>query len=586
MSENENFVRLVSEMTLEERKSLLDRISVQSNISKDPLYEERTDPPPIDVEEKYGRLPWYFHVWFMLLSMFKTVSKVKLYEESQVNKVGKMVQVAAPGVYDYKRNMFLPLFYETLTEVRDGARFFYNALNVSINRDRGAFYSFLGSLEMPEIHERLQNQTNPHLIAKRIAEAKEADLRKIAFHDMSDILGEITQEQRNVMYNHARSLECLKELASFRFDKLLLSFTHDPVKQGHFSPAGAMVEPLEKLNNILNSFKEPPAITLIESLFVFILHEHIDEENASTSPNIDMEMRQLLVKAENALVAIRTFNKEVPLTLILRCAGRNMSLSTQQVTGGEDWFVVYHDYWRERIEEQLAEYRSMRRQEELLESLRTFFNEKPLVIMENVYTKTNPNPELLPISGTFSLSFLMTFYSAVFISDINNELRHILIDGKFSRRENRTVFTENYNNVIKLEDDIKLLDKKLSHVGEYGKRFALAMSENSLQMRRRKTQVIIDDASEEAEELVSRTKLSIEGLITMLSAIITKDSNGEYTTLINMNHFMAKEDTAVDLSILTAKGKAFIENVQGMIKKFQIVLSILEDIEVLQLDEQ
>lgn len=577
MTENENFTHLVSEMTLEERNQLLERLSVQSNISKDPLYEDKEEIPPMEIEDQFSQLPWYEHVWFFILSLFKTISRVKLFEENRVTKLGRHIQTIAPGVFDYKRNMFLPLFYQSLVDMRDGARFFYSVLDGSVNRDKGALYAFLGSLEMNEIHQRLQFQTNPHLISQRQPEAKEADLRKTAFHEMNEAFAEITQEQRNIMYQHARSLDCLKELASFRYERVLLSFTFDPVMQGYFSPAHVMLESLENLNNILFSFKEPLSITLIESLFVFNLQEHFDEENGT----VDIEMRDLLSKAENALVAIRTFNREIPLTLILRCAGRNMALNPHQITGGEDWFVIYHDYWRERIEQQLTEYRGMRRQQELLESLKTFFNGKSLKSMDHIYSEANQDG--LPIRGTFSLSFLLTFYSIVFINNINNGLRNILIDGKFARRENRTVFTEHYNNLIKLEDDIQLLDTQLSLSGDYGKRYALAMSETSLQARRRKIQVALDDASDEAEEIINRTKTSIEGLITMLTAIITKDDHGDYTTLINMAHFMVKDNTT-DLSTLTAKGMAFLNTMHNVIQKFEKTLQILEDIAVLELD--
>ncbi|MDR2536432.1 MAG: DUF5312 domain-containing protein [Treponema sp.] len=577
MTENGTFSRLVSEMSLEDRNHLLERLSVQSNISKDPLYAVEEEQALLDIEEQFSRLPWYQHLWFFILSLFKTITQLKLYEESQVTKIGKKIQTIAPGVFDYKRNMLLPIFYESLTDIRDGARFFYSALDTSINRDKGAFYAFLGSLEMGDIHERLQTQTNPHLIAARTPESKETDLRKVAFHEMNEALGEITQEQRAIMYQHAHSLECLKELASFRYDRLLLSFTFDPVIQGHLSPAHVMREPLEKLNNILFSFKTPPSMSLIESLFVFIMHEQIEEEGAG----VEVEMRDLLTKAENALVAIRTFNKHIPLTLILRCAGRNMALNPQAITGGEDWFMIYHDYWKERIEQQLTEYRGQRRQQELIESLGSFFNGKNMKNLDHAYSEANQDG--LPIRGTFSLSFLLTFYSIVFINDINNGLRNILIDGKFTRRENRTIFTENYNNLIKLEDDIKLLDNQLSLSGDYGKRFSLALSETSLQARRRKSQVVLDDASEQAEEIITRTKTSIEGLITILTSIITKDGNGQYTTLINMTHFMAKSETA-DLSVLTAKGMAFLNSMHDIIQKFQKTLRIMEDIVILELD--
>lgn len=533
----------------------------------------------LDIEEQFSRLPWYQHIWFFVLSLFKTISQIKLYEESQVKKTGKKIQAQAPGVFDYKRNMLLPIFYESMTDMRDGARFFYSALDTSINRDRGAFYAFLGSLEMGDVHQRLATQTNPQLIIEKFPESKEADLRKVAFHEMGEALAAITPEQRAMMYQHARSLECLKELASFRFDRLLLSFTFDAVLQGRLSPAHVMKEPLEILNNILFSFKDPPSMALIESLFVFMLHERLEDE----ASGMELEMRELLTKAENALVAIRNFNKHIPLTLILRCAGRNMTLEPQVITGGEDWFVIYHEYWKERIEQQLAEYRSQRRQQELIESLGSFFSGKNMRILEYAYSESNVDG--LPIRGTFSLSFLLTFYSIVFINDINNGLRNILIDGKFTRRENRTSFTENYNNLIKLEDDIKLLDTHLSFSGDYGKRYSLALGETSLQSRRRKMQVVLDDASDEAEEIVTRTKTSIEGLIAILMAIITKDGNGQYTTLINMTYFMAKTETA-DLSILTTKGQAFLNTMNDIIKKLQKTLQIMEDIVVLDLDNQ
>jgi hypothetical protein len=580
MAENETFSRLVSDMPLEERTHLLERLSTQSNISKDPLYAREEDEPMLDIEGEFARLPWYRHIWFFFLSLFKTISQIKLYEESQVRKTGKKIQLVAPGVYDYKRNLLLPIFYESMTDMRDGARFFYSALDTSINRDKGAFYAFLGSLEMQEVHQRLQNQTNPHIIIAKFPEAKEADIRKIAFHEMGEALAEITPEQRIVMYDHARSLECLKELATFRFDRLLLSFSFDPVLQGHLSPAHVMREPLENLNNILFSFKEPPSIALIESLFVFILHEKIEEDGSG----MEVELRELLIKAENALVAIRTFNKHIPLTLILRCAGRNMTINPQAISGGEDWFVIYHEYWKERIEQQLSDFRTQRRQQELIESLNSFFNGKDLKNLENAYAEET-NPDGMPIRGTFSLAFLQTFYTIVFINDINNGLRNILIDGKFTRRENRTIFTENYNNLIKLEDDIKLLDLHLSPSGEYGKRYGFALSETSLQSRRRKMQVVLDDAGDEAEEIITRTKTSIEGLIAILTSIVTKDGNGQYTTLINMAHFMAKNENA-DLSILTTKGQMFLKTMNDIIQKFKKTLQIMEDIIILELDDQ
>jgi hypothetical protein len=577
MKETESFSRLVSEMTLEERNNLREKILAQSNISKDPLYEDEESNSPIDTEDRFTQLPWYWHLWFFILSLFKTINPVQLFEERQLTKLGKKIHASFPDVFDYKSNMLLPFFYQTLVDMRDGARFFYTALDASVNRDKGAFYAFLGSLEMEEIHRRLETQTDPAIISNKQPDIKESEIRKIAFHEMNEALATITEEQRNIMYQHARSLDCLKELASFRYDRLLLTFTQDPKLQGYVSSAVAMKEPLETLNNILHSFKDPPSMAMLESLFVFFLREGEDEGS-----NIDMEMRELLVKAENALVAIRTFNKEIPLILILRCIAKNISLSPQVISGGEDWYVIYHDYWRNHLEERLYEYRMQRRQQELFESFRSFLKGKNLKFLEHAASEANPDG--LPIKGTFSLSFLLTFYSVVFINDINNDLRHILIDGRFFQRESRTAFTESYNNLIKLESDIKRLDNQLAISGDYGKRYIRASEEPSLQARRRKTQIVLDDASDEARAIIDQTKPAITNMIAILGSIITTDGDGNYTILVNMSHFLGKDETS-DVSGPTAKGIAFINSINEIIEKLQITLQILEDIVILDLDD-
>jgi hypothetical protein len=259
-----------------------------------------------------------------------------------------------------------------------------------------------------------------------------------------------------------------------------------------------------------------------------------------------------------------------------------MSLSAQAITGGEDWFVVYHDYWRDRIEEKLTEYRMQRQQQELFESFRYFLKDKPLKNLEHVASEANPDG--LPIKGAFSLSFLLTFYSAVFINDINNDLRHILIDGRFFQRDNRTAFTESYNNLIKLETDIKRLDNQLNISGDYGKRYIRANEETSLQTRRRKTQIILDDASDEATAIIDQTKTAINNMIAILRAIITVDEHGNYTVLVNMTHFMGQDETA-EVATPTAKGTAFIHSINEVIEKLQVALHILEDIAVLELDK-
>jgi hypothetical protein len=509
-------------------------------------------------------LPWYYRLFYFVLGFFKGISPVKIFGDSRVEKLGREIDAMAPGLYDYQRNYLLAEFHGHLSDLKEAARFFYNTLDSSVNRDKGSFYSFLGSLELGEIHNRLQTETSPEFAAEKLPNASEAELRQAAFKNMEDAFAGISEDQRNTMYHNTRALSCLKELSSFLFDRILMAFSFESAAGGRVCSANVVREMLESLNNILFSLKQPPPLTLLESLFVFTLQERAGE------PGFEMnrEMGDLLARAENALAAIRSFNQQVPLLFILRCASRDVSLPPKPISGGEDWFNVYRDYWKRHIETLFAEYMRLRRHRELLNSFRYFLKGTNLKILDNVVSDSNPDG--LPIPEAFTLSFLLAFYSAVFMGDINKVLRPILIDGEFYKRENKTEFTESYNVLMKLEDDIKKFELNIAPLGDYGKRYAQARQEmSSLPVKRRKIQIVIEDASREARGIIDRTRTACSTMINILNGILKKDPGGKYDTLGN-------------LSRLAGRGNTYLNSIAELIQKFQQTIQLLADIEAME----
>jgi hypothetical protein len=564
MAEDRILNRLVSELTLEERKNLLEKLKSQSNLSGEPLYEARKEDAVPKIEDQYVKLPWYYRVIYAILSFFKSKSPVRIFEDSQVARLGREIEGYSPGLYDYQRSYLLSEFYQALLELKEGARFFFTALDAGVGRDKGAFYAFLGSLELEEIHRQLQTGTDPALIAEKSPEASGAELRQTALRVMEDAFAAVTEDQRNAMYHNARSLHCLRELSSFLFDRILMAFGFEPAASGQACSVNVVREMLQSLNNILFSLQTPPPLPLLESLFIFLLQEKTGDPEF----DINREMRSLLSKAENALVTIRAFNTRVPLTLILRCASRDMSLSPKPVSGGEDWFLVYREYWKRHIEIQFAEFIRLRRHRELVNSFRYFLKGANLKILDNVVSEANPDG--LPIPEAMSLSFLLTFYSAVFMNDINKILRPILIDGEFFKRENRTEFTEAYNELIKLEDEIRKFELEISPAGDFGKRYSLAKQDmSSLPIKRRKIQLALQDASGTAKKITDSARTAVRSMINILTGILGKDIEGKYDVLRNMSQ-------------LAGRGPAFINGINDSIQKFQKTLQLLDDIDAME----
>jgi hypothetical protein len=417
---------------------------------------------------------------------------------------------------------------------------------------------------MPSVHKKLQVETDPAKLGEQNPDATEIGLRQMAFKSMEAAFEGVTDDMKGAMYFDARSLYCLKELSSFPFDRVIMAFGFDAAVNGHSCSASVVRDLLLSLNNILLSLKRIPPMPLLESLFIFLLQEKTGEQGF----DINKEIRALLARAEEALAVIREFNKQVPLTKILRCSSRNMGVSPREISGGEDWFLVYREYWKRRIEALFADYMMDRRHRELLNAFRYFLKGTNLKILGN--TVSDANPDGMPIKGAFSLSFLLTFYSVVFMAEMNRFLKPILIDAEFRRKENRTEFTESYNEIIKLEDDIRKFEMEISLSGDFGKRYSqMKQDMSSLPVKRRKIQIVIEEASSEALTIVDSARRASRSMINLLNGIINRDNQGKYDTIANMEK-------------LAGKGPEFIEGLNDSMQKFQKVIQILDDIDAME----
>jgi hypothetical protein len=535
-------------------------------MSAEPLYAAEAEEKDENsgLEGQYALLPWYQRFFYFILSFFKNRPSKELFREGRVGKLGREIAAGYPRLFDQQRNLLLNEFYNLLENLKTDVRFFFDALDVSVNKDRGSFYAFLGSLEMQDIHRRLETETLPGQAEGKNPRRPEPEARQLALHAMEDILSGISENQRRVMYFDARSLFCLKELASFLYDRVLGAFGSDSGGKEMVCSVFAVKDMLKTLNNILFSLRTPPNLALLESLFIFILQER------SAGPDFDMdaEIKNLLGRAEEALETVRNFNRQVPLNSLLRYADRDISLCPKAISGGEDWFAVYRDYWRHHIEEQFAVYNLRRRREETLKLFEGFFGGKELLLLKNALSETNP--EGVPVPGAFALSFLLTFRETVFAAGINRLLQCILEDGVFFRRENHAEFSEACDTLSNLAGDIRKIDAKLEPGGEYGKRYALAKQDmSSLPAKRRKIQMALEEAAGEAGRILSRAREAMNSLVSLLGGIARREPGAKYDSLSNLEDIKEREPDLINRII-------------SAVQLFQDALNLLGNIDVME----
>ncbi|MDR3174400.1 MAG: DUF5312 domain-containing protein [Treponema sp.] len=534
MAEPDTLERLVNGLSLEERHTMLEKLQALSILPGESLYPAapETEAEP-GLEEQYAKLPWYYRLFYFILSLFKNKLPRQVFLDSRIAKLGRRVDIEYPGFYDSQKTLLLPDFYQLLSTLKGDARFFFDALDVSVNRDRGGFFAFLGSLEMAEIHRVLEAETDPEKLRTKNPPVPDTELRQAVLRIMEEALAGITEVQRAVMYRNARSLQCLKELSSFLYDRVLLAFSSP--EGGQTCSIHVVKDMLGSLNNILFSLKDPPSLTLLESLFIFILQARSGE------PGFDRNeaLQRLLHRAEGALGNIRNFNRHLPLTLILKCGNRDMAYYPRQISGGEDWYAMYRDYWRRYISSRLGVYMRDRGRRKLREAYKAFFREAEPLVLENVLSEEEPGG--FPVDVAQSLGFLLSFHKLVFAPEINAILLPIVADGEFIEKENRAEFTGAYNNLAKLGEEILGFDEKIGPQGIFGERYAQARQDMSaLPVKRRKTQLVLDDARGEGEQIIERTRAAIDSIANIVAGIMKKDSGGRYNSLSNISQMEAR----------------------------------------------
>jgi hypothetical protein len=564
MEDTGAFDRLAAGLPMEDRRNLLDKLNARSGNSDQPLYDESNSPDAggdsMDSKKKYEALPWYTRLFFWFLGLFRGRTPQQMFLARQIARLGQLIEEQFPGIYDYEHDLLLPAFYQAVTGLKEAARFFYDALDMSVNRDKGAFYVFLASLEMEDIHRRLLDETDPQKIAVQYPDLADSALRQMGLQAMDEGIASIGDERRVVMYYNARTLYCLKELSSFLFDRLLVSFSTRAGQPGPVCSAHLVNNYLRNLNNILYSLKDTPPMTLLESLFIFILQD----KAGAPGFNMEDEMTLLLAQAQTALEVIRRFNKRTPLNRILRCAEKDMSILPRMVSGGEDWFSLYKEYWKHTVEERFNGYTRNRRLQELFAEFRDFFNgaEPPAkAIPAGAKPDSSPagnSPEDVPLKSAFcagnfvtnsvfdlvviSLSFLRTFHAAVFLPELNPVLRPILLDGKFLKKENAAEFADAYNELFRIDETIGRFERDISNEGELGKRYAAAqMDMSSLSVKRHKVQLAEDEAADEAAKILGR----IGDAVNRMAAILGKYDalTGTVKTLTRTLELMDKVKT-------------------------------------------
>lgn len=532
------FDQLVRELSDAERRDLLQKIRTGSPISDKPLYDKREpdEEEASPIEDRLRRLGFFQRLLIAVQAFFTARKPVDVYVERLLSRLAGAIERKSPGIIEPRMAVFLPAFAEELERLKSSARFFYGYLESSIDRQRGDFYAFLASIELEETHRRLLAETNASRYADHNSRASEREVRDAVNAAFADIMTGIGEGQRAVMYRNVRALACLKALAAFPFEEILQSFTALTLGGPRVCYLYLVRERLLELADILWSFREPPSVSIFESLIVFSMRDRLGEESFDMSAVLKAE----LAKAEEALTRIRSFNAMIPLVDILRYATRDLQYRPAELPGGEDWFVIYKSFWRQRIDADYNRFLQERKRTVVAAEMAEFTGRQEFESFRFIGCS---EPDAVPVRQARALAFLLTFLKTVFVDDINRPLKVLLIEGEFYKKENRLEFTNSYNALLKMTEEMQQFDQKLSPAGEIGRTYRADLAaETSPQARKRDLQETVRLADTVADGLVSRTRTALQTLDLVISGILHGEVGGRYDSVSDLGYLDGKNN--------------------------------------------
>ncbi len=524
------FERLVQQLNPEEKQKMLSRLTSR----KDELTE--TSMPmeaPVETswELTFQNFGWFRKLTLYIKSIFLGHKLKELVEDRMFSDLGFDIERRLPGMFNSRIRMLHPGFYEELRSLFEGLKVFTKPIITAFGPHKGDFFAFLVGMEMQDIQDRLMEETSHWKIYETNQERPNKEIKAIVDANLRLIMDSIPSPKKRLLFESVKSLYSLKQLCAFSEEKLLspfqvMSFGGTAGNVSLDELKGGLLDLWERLMG----FDTTPPFAVLEGLFIF----YAGLSNPDGKVDGD-NVEDLLKQAHNALTRIKEFRQRVPLGRLVCFAFKNLSLQPRNLGGVEDWFVLYKNFWRGRVDTSFEEFSKERNQRVLLAELAVFLDiQVTEFLSESIYPPYFSGQ--IPTPREKAFKFYKLFWQRIFIPKINPVLRQILLEGDFYRKQNKASFSETYNFLLKVQEKLTSFQKSFSNDGEWGKMLteARALKEESLVLSRVKD--IYLQAGDWVDLFLKESLYHIGNFAGILEILLKGDQGGKVEVLSNLGN--------------------------------------------------
>jgi len=532
---NNSFDKLVSGISAEERRFLLERLK-QENTTSPPQSLSVPDEQMPDTRTLQVRIqtesPFYrFILWLRML--LTNQSRETLYNKDVMADAARKIARAHPGLIDFPHGILESIFYEKLKDLHNCASFFKPYIAQAYDSP-GEFYVFLSTFVAPEIAEHIDREADPYTIPFNRPLTNE--LRISLVRKLETAIRDISSEAKANMYEAVRAVEWLRQFTALPYLHFLAQFTAIASNSYTCPFANAHTDYASFTRVLSNGVQISNEV--LESLFFFVQRKAT--RTLALDTGTEKALKDFLKNSAATLLGIRMFIETVPLIAIGRIVHGNCTWFPEAFGGAEDWTVKFRGQWKAAFDERWNSWLSDRKKHQLVNSLTVHFG-----LHEFPELPYRPWASLwggIPFRCEMTAGFLAWFASNKY-QDAIPTLTTLMLEGIFLKNENRIEFSEAVNDFASTNKKIESFTESLAPRGTRGIVFEGIASEH---IRSLKGQSRIDSLmltiETEVRELSGAFCRECRIIENIFSGIFNEGKNADYDALQNLMTIQGRDN--------------------------------------------
>ena len=527
------FETLVEGISNDERKDILDRaikIQQQEKVSgrkKDSVEAVAGSTAKAEFESRLKSQPLFSKFIIWMQSLITNIPAEEVLNRHLVNSIAHEVESRYPLLIVFRQKLLYNGFYEKLAELKHVADFFRPYL-ADFSKDPGAFYVELAHIIMPDIEQRIEEETDPYQFP--LSEEISRDRQSMLQDTMLQIISTIPFDLQQDMYKYARSINWLNLLVKAPVGDLITKFTvsEEGVRVCPFTVAEAE---FSKLASIACSYT--PVDDVVIEAFMRYAEQRFSEggpEGMDEKAEADKKFSSL---AQQQIPIVEMFISSVPMEKLSKLVYGNALFSVSMSGGGEDWFERYTDRWKRILARRLKQRDIDRKKELVKDKLAKYFKLGgfpmfPFRPWEKLWDGISFRYDL-------SLGLVYAFFKHRFIPYMRL-FKTAMLEGEFAYKDNQRELGVAIDEFLRVNGGLEELANKLSASGEYGIEFMKytgSQSRSSAAMHR--VSLIMKGISSDVHAIERDFDRMTMRLISLLTGFTSEKFTGKYCAITNMH---------------------------------------------------